>query len=150
MFRTISILTGLAVFLFAGAVNAEGKKDIVISMMENSISHFEKVGAEQAYKDFSVKGSEYNKGEFYIFVTALNDGSLTFHGANPRLVGKNLGKLKDIDGKMFVTEFREVANGPGEGWVDYKWPHPETKKITPKHTFIKKSGDYYFGIGYFE
>ncbi|MEH6401947.1 MAG: hypothetical protein V7750_01150 [Sneathiella sp.] len=59
--------------------------------MENAISHFEKIGAEQAYKGFSVKGREYNKGEFYIFVTALNDGSLTFHGANPKLVGKKLG-----------------------------------------------------------
>jgi len=150
MYKIFSVLASLAIFLFASTVSAESKKETVVSMMENAISHFEKVGTEQAYKDFAVKGSEFNKGEFYIFVTALNDGVLAFHGANPKLVGKNLGKLKDTDGKPFVVEFRKVATGPGEGWVDYKWPHPVTKKITPKNTLIKTTGDYYFAIGYFE
>jgi len=150
MYKTFSVLASLAIFLFASTVSAESKKETVVSMMENSISHFNKVGSEQAYKDFAVKGSEFNKGEFYVFVTSMNNGVLTFHGANSRLVGKNLGKLKDTDGKSFVEEFGEVATGPGEGWVDYKWPHPVTKKITPKSTFIKKTGDFYFAIGYFQ
>jgi len=150
MFKTVSLLAGLAVFLFANAVNAESKKETVVSMMESSISHFNKVGAEQAYKDFAVKGSEFNKGAIYVFVSSLKGDGVVFHGANPKLVGKKLGKLKDTDGKLFVKEFRDIANGPGKGWVDYKWPHPATKKITPKHTLINKVGDYYFAIGYFD
>lgn len=148
MFKTLSVITSLAVFLVAGLANAADKKETVVEMMNKAISHFEAVGPEQAYKDFAVKDTDYNHGEFYIFVTSMKDGSLTFHGANPKLMGKKLGKLKDTDGKLFVLEFREVANGPGEGWVDYKWPHAVTKKITPKHTYIKKTGDHYFGIGY--
>ncbi|MBL4908036.1 MAG: cache domain-containing protein, partial [Sneathiella sp.] len=57
---------------------------------------------------------------------------------------------KDTDGKQFVLEMRKVAQGPGEGWVDYKWPHPVTKKITQKYSYVKTSGNVYFGIGYFE
>ena len=100
--------------------------------MASSISHYNKVGAEQAFKDFAVKGGEFNKGAIYVFVSSLKGEGVIFHGANSKLVGKKLGKLKDIDGKLFVKESRDIANGPGEGWVDYKWPHPETKKITQK------------------
>lgn len=150
MYRTLSIIVSIAILAFSGIASASDKKEIVISMMDSAIEHYESVGEEQAFKDFAVKDSEYNKGEFYIFVTEMTDFNLVFHGANEKLVGKNLSKLKDTDGKPFVMEMREVATGPGEGWVTYKWTHPVTKKITPKQTYVKRTGDVYFGIGFFE
>jgi len=148
MFRGLAVILSMCVFLVSGLANAAEKKETVIAMMNAAISHYEKVGQEQAFKDFAVKNGDFNKGEIYIFVTEMKEFSLVFHGANAKLVGKKLGKLKDSDGKLFVAEIREVATGPGEGWVDYKWPNPATKKIAQKHTFVKRSGDVYFAIGY--
>ncbi|MFC4272539.1 hypothetical protein GQF03_11210 [Sneathiella chungangensis] len=150
MFRVMSLVLSLGVFLVAGVANAADKKETVVEMMNGAVAHYEQVGQDQAFQDFAVKGSDYNKGEYYVFVTEIKDGNLIFHGANEKLVGKNLEKLKDTDGKPFVVEMREVAEGPGVGWVDYKWTHPETKKIAQKHTYVKRSGDVYFGIGYFD
>ncbi|MBL4908037.1 MAG: cache domain-containing protein [Sneathiella sp.] len=150
MFRGLSVILGVCFLFVAGVANAADKKETVSQMMQAAISHYNKVGQEQAFKDFAVKDSEYNHGEYYIFVTDLKNSKLVFHGANERLVGKNLTKLKDTDGKSFVIAMREVANGPGEGWVDYKWPHPVTKKIAQKNSYVKTSGDVYFVIGYFE
>lgn len=137
----------MCVLLVSGIANAENKKDVVTMMMNDAIAHYEKVGQDQAFKDFAVKDSDYKHGEYYIFITEFESGTLVFHGANAKLVGKNLGKLKDTDGKLFVTEMRKKADS-GESWVDYKWPHAVTKKITQKHTYVKSAGKVYFGIGY--
>lgn len=148
MFRGLAVILSMCVFLVSGLANAADKKETVITMMNAAISHYEQVGQEQAFNDFAVKNSEFNKGEIYIFVTDIESATLVFHGANQKLSGKNLNKLKDTDGKLFVMEIRETATGPGEGWVDYKWPNPVTKKIAQKHTFVKRAGDVYFAIGY--
>lgn len=150
MLRKLSIILGVCIIFFAGLANAEDKKASVEKMISDAIAHFEKVGQEQAFKDFAVKGSDFNHGEYYLFISKLEDGIMVFHGANAKLVGKNLGKLKDTDGKPFVLEMRELARSAGTGWVDYKWPHAVTKKITQKHSFIKVAGDLYFGMGYSE
>ncbi|MDT4865219.1 Single Cache domain 2 [compost metagenome] len=65
------------------------------------------------------------------------DGAVKSHGANDKLVGKNLLNLKDQNGKEFVKEFMTVAN-KGEGWVDYDWAHPVSKKVEGKATFVKR------------
>ncbi len=149
MYRGISLILGVVLLFVANVASAEDKKDTVTKMMDAAIAHYEKVGAEQAYNDFAVKDSEYNHGEFYFFITDLKSRELVFHGANHKLVGKNLEKLKDIDGKLFVQEMRKLAESVGEGWVDYKWPHPVTKQITPKKSLVRTTGGVYFGIGYF-
>ena len=147
--RSLSLILSVCVIFMSGIASAS-EKDTVTDMMAAAISHYEKVGSEQAFKDFAVKDGDFNKGEFYIFVTEMKDFNLIFHGANEKLVGKNLGALKDTDGKLFVMEMREIATGPGEGWVDYKWPNPATGKIAQKHTMVKRIGDVYFAIGYSE
>lgn len=58
--------------------------------------------------------------------------------ANEKLAGKNLINLKDQSGKEFIKEFVAVANGNGEGWVDYDWAHPQTKKVEGKSTLFKR------------
>ncbi len=150
MLRGLSIILGVCFLFVANVASAEDKKAVVTKMMNDAIAHYEKVGSEQAFKDFAVKDGDYNHGEYYIFITDMTDYSLVFHGANAKLVGKNLEKLKDTDGKQFVLEMRKVAESTGDGWVDYKWPHPVTKKITQKYSYVRTTGKVYFGIGYFE
>ena len=150
MLRVLSLVVGMGMFLFAGVASADERKEAVVEMMNAAVAHYEEVGQEQAFKDFSVRGSEFNHGEYYIFATDLTTHENIFHGVHPKLIGKNLEKLKDTDGKPCVLEMREVAQSSGEGWVDYKWTHPETKKVAQKHSYVKRTGNVYFGIGYFD
>jgi signal transduction histidine kinase len=69
------------------------------------------------------------------------NGKTLAHGANKKLLDKNLIALKDADGKTFIKEFIDVANTKGQGWIDYKWPHPQTKAIESKSSYVQKLGD---------
>jgi cytochrome c len=41
-----------------------------------------------------------------------------------------------------------IANGPGSGWIDYKWPHPLNNKIEDKASYVEKMGtDHFVGVG---
>jgi len=136
--------------LFSGLANAEDKKAVVTEMMSKVVAHFEEKGAEQSYKDFAVKDSEYFKGEYYVVAFRIDNGNTEFHAVNAKLIGKNLTKLKDTDGVLFVAEMLKVAKNKGEGWVAYKWPHPETKKIAQKNSMIHAVGNIALMIGYYE
>jgi cytochrome c len=71
----------------------------------------------------------------YIFVYDLK-GTIIAHGANPKLVGKNLMGLKDVKGNMFAAEFVAVAKDKGYGWVEYWWPKKGSKTPTQKVSYI--------------
>jgi cytochrome c len=57
------------------------------------------------------------------------------------LIGKNFIGMKDADGKPFVVEIMDAANTKGNGTVEYKWSHPNTKKVQSKVAFFEKVGD---------
>ena len=44
----------------------------------------------------------------------------------------------------------KIANGPGSGWVNYKWPNPLTNKIEDKSSYVEKMGDYFVGVGIYK
>ena len=125
-----------------------GTKDEAVAMVHRVEEMFTKDGADitfHAVSDQSVK--EFHDRDLYPFVFDLS-GRCDAHGARPVLIGKNLIDLKDQDGKYLIREMIAFANGPGSGWVDYKWPNSLTNKIEDKTSYIKKLGTNYFvGVG---
>ena len=75
---------------------------------------------------------------------------MVFHGANDKLVGRNLMALKDPTGKEFVKEYAENTKKNGTAWTSYQWVHPETKKLAPKQSYTQKHANLIFGTGYYE
>ena len=69
------------------------------------------------------------------------DGTVRAHGANEKMIGKNLIELKDVDGKAFVKERVELAASKGTFWQDYKFTNPTNKKIEPKSMYCEKLED---------
>lgn len=108
-------------------------------------------GAEKAYKEFNTPGSQFFEGELYIFAYDSKGNNLAL-GGNPKMVGKNLMDMKTADGKMLIHDFLEIVNTKGEGWYDYKWMNPETKKIQDKTSYIKKipGTDAFLGCGFYK
>ena len=73
------------------------------------------------------------------------------HGGNNKLVGKNLIKVKDPAGNMLIQELIAIAKNKGEGWFDYRWSHPQTKKVEGKRSFVRALGNEIFiGSGYYK
>jgi cytochrome c len=70
------------------------------------------------------------------------NGVMIATGARANLVGMSLISLKDL-----VREMIAIAQGPGSGWLEYKWPNPQTNKIEAKQTYIERMGDYVVGVG---
>lgn len=60
------------------------------------------------------------------------------HGANEKMVGRNLIDLKDVDGKAFVRERVELGKTKQNFWQDYKFTNPETKKVEPKSMYCER------------
>jgi signal transduction histidine kinase len=96
----------------------------VVSMVSDAVVLFNKDG-EKAFDAFKSPGSEWRKGEEYIFVLD-NDGNMLVH-TDTALEGKNVIGLTDVGGKRIIKGLIQTANnsvkGQG-GWYHYQWPSP--------------------------
>jgi cytochrome c len=99
-------------------------------------------GPEKAFPEFE-KGAAFHDRDLYVMVYDQT-GKCVSHGANPGLIGNTLIDLKDTDGKYLIKDLVAVDDA---AWVDYKWPHPVTKKLEPKVTYVVRVGDYRVGVG---
>lgn len=145
-------LLGIVAVLFLVVTQAQAadKKAEVMALMDKAIAHFDKVGPDQAYKDFADPKGPYREGEIYIVVQDMQ-GKIVFHATNPRLIGINSLALKDADGREFNKEMIDGLKKADSLWIKYKWSNPATKKIAQKISFVKKATkDLYFIIGYYE
>ena len=97
-------------------------------------------GKEKAIAEFNKPDGQFVKDSFYVFAYDLK-GTVIAHPHRPSLVGKNMINEPDSQGKLFRKEIVEKAKSKGEGWVDYKYQNPTTKREKTKTTYFKKVGD---------
>ncbi len=152
MLKYLVALSLVALVTLAPATAAEfGTKEEAVAMVKRVQTQFKKDGPEVTFKAVSDKATKaYHDRDLYPFIYYVNGpqkGVNVAHGARPALIGKNLSDLKDQDGKYLIREMLDLANGPGQGWVDYKWPNPINNKIEDKSSYIEKMGDYFVGVG---
>jgi signal transduction histidine kinase len=145
------VVAALAWSCVAAPASAQetGTRDEAKAMVDAAVEHARKVGPQKAFKDFSDKSNPaWHKKDLYVMAYD-NKGVCVGHGANERLIGKNLMELRDPNGVAVVVELTKMATTNGEGWVDYAWPHPITKKIEDKSTYVRKLPNYdgWVGVG---
>jgi signal transduction histidine kinase len=114
-------------------------KDEAIAQVNTAIAHIKKVGVEQAIKDIN-SGAEWKVKSMNVIVNDFK-GVVLASSLNEKLVGKNTLESKDPTGKEYVKEFVATVQ-KGEGWVDYQFVNPETKKLEARSMFVKK------GVGF--
>jgi len=110
------------------------------AMVKKGIAFIKANGNDKGYAEITSKTSQFKDRDLYLVVYGL-DGVVRAHGANEKMVGKNLIELKDVDGKAFVKERVELATAKGTFWQDYKFTNPTTKKIEPKSMYCEKFED---------
>ena len=129
---------------FAGGTADEAK-----GLVEKGVAYVKAEGKEKAFAEFTNQKGRFVDRDLYIFVVDFNGITLA-HGGSPKLVGKDMRELKDADGEYFIKKFIELDKTKGNGWVDYKWGNPVTKKIEPKSTYIQRVDDYFLGCGIYK
>jgi len=127
---------------FSLAVQAQTKATAAeaTAMVKKGVAFIKANGKEKGFAEISNKQGQFNDRDLYLTVYDLT-GTVRAHGANEKMIGKNLLELKDIDGKEFYKERIELAKSKGTFWQDYKFTNPTTKKIEPKTTYCEKLDD---------
>lgn len=149
-FLKTTLLALLAVTSMAYA-QERGTPNEAKALLDQALAHVKAVGPEAAFTDFTEKGGKWQNKDLYVFVIKL-DGITVAHGANKGLLGKSLLELKDPDGKFFIKEMIELAKGKGAGSVDYSFTDPQTKKMSPKTSYVARVPGYdgVIGVGVYK
>lgn len=140
---TLIFVMAVFVMMANGIVSAEerGTPPDAKQMVQDALAHIKEVGPEKAFQDFSTPGGKWHNKDIYLFCYK-SDGTNVCHGANKALIGKNLIELKTADGQLLIKNLITIANTKGSGWIDYQWPHPETKKTEAKRAYVVKIPGY--------
>jgi len=110
------------------------------AMVKKGVAFIKANGTDKGYAEITSKTSQFKFEDLYLVVYGL-DGMVHAHGANEKMVGRNLIELKDVDGKPFVKERVELAQSKGTFWQDYKFTNPVSKKIEPKRAYCERLDD---------
>jgi|HubBroStandDraft_6_1064221.scaffolds.fasta_scaffold257435_1 cytochrome c len=143
----------LVCFLTLAASTANGSdsgtREEAIAMVKRVQEKFASQGPQATFEAIT-NTAEFRDRDLYPFVYDV-DGWSVAHGANPQMVGKLWVTTKDQDGNYLIKEMLAITTGPGNGWVDYKWPNPLTHKIQDKSAYVEKLGERYFvGVGIYK
>jgi signal transduction histidine kinase len=144
---TRHLKTCLAAALFAGvhafaaspaapAVPEHGSEAEAQEMVRKAVALIKSSGADGAYKTFTEHpGGAFRDRDLYIFVYDF-DGNCLAQGANPKMVGKNLLELKDVDGNQLIKGEINLVKNQGSGWYGpYKFNNPVTNRIEVKKSY---------------
>ena len=133
------------------AAMADSAKDQqVTELSQKAIKLIKGQGIESACKQFADPSAGFIRGELFVYVHDIH-AKMICHAVNPRLNGKDMIDLKDVDGKYFNREMLKIATaGEGHGWINYQFVNPVSKKIQPKTSYIERIDGYIVGVGYFK
>ncbi len=130
-----------AAALLAGANTALAgefaTKDEAMAMVKKAVGFIKEQGADKAYPEISNKAGQFVSHDLYVVVYGL-DGKVLAHGANGKLIGKDMIDAQDVDGKPFVKERVDMAKAQPSFWQDYKFANPVSKKVEPKEMYCER------------
>lgn len=143
-----------ALLLAVGAAPAtaqdksKGTRAEASAMVDKAIAFLKKNGRDKAFVEFNNPKGQFTDRDLYVVVYDMR-GKVLSHGANAKMIDKDLIDLRDVDGKYFVRERVEMmSKGPGAtGWQDYKFMNPVSKAIEPKQMYLARHEDLIVGCG---
>ena len=151
------LTAGFAALLFAfgitnaAAQGAKGTAAEATAMVEKAIAFIKKHGREKAFAEFNNPKGQFTDRDLYVVAYDMK-GKVLAHGANAKMIGKDVIDLRDVDGKFFVKERVEMmSKGPNaKGWQDYKFMNPVSRQIEPKSMYLARHEDIMVGCGIYK
>jgi cytochrome c len=135
--------------VFTGLVWAANQEDDVKELVNGAVTFINDKGSDYSMKVFSAINGPFFKGSMYVMAGDFS-GQILAH-PDKKLRDSSLWDTKDIKGKLFIQEMVDVAKSGDAGWVEYWWPHPVTKEITMKRSYVKRvpGADVWVAVGYY-
>lgn len=130
----------VAVLFLTFPLFAQSDTDKATQMVQKASQYFDANGKNATLSEIENPQGQFVDGEIYVFAYDLNAVMLA-HPKNPKLVGKKLMDVPDVDGKMFRKDIVDTAKNKGSGWVDYKYKNSDSGKIESKTTYVMLKGD---------
>ena len=150
MKRALIICVALA-FACATAALADDVADVK-ALVEKGVAMAKEKGVEATLKAIDDPKGPFVKGELYLFAGPLDKVTLLAHPmAKAKLVGPDLTNTPDAKGNKFFVKFKEIAEKPGSGWVEYWWPKPGAKEASLKKLYVMRvpGQNLYIAAGYY-
>jgi hypothetical protein len=130
------------------AAAARATKAEAEALVTKAIAFLKANGPDKAYDAFT-NGPAFKDRELYVIVYDLTGKNLA-HGANPKLVGKDLIGLKDPDGKLLNQILVDLAKQKGKGWSEeFKFRNPVTNELQRRIVYVERVGETFVGAGVF-
>jgi len=153
-FFSVFTLLGLTLFLYHATAFAESAtKEECVAKVQEAVKVAVEQGVDAALAQVGDAKGKFVWKDSYVFGTTADEAVTRVHPIKPKLVGKNLLHVKDVNGVLIFAEIAKIASSAsGKGWVDYMWPKPGEKKPSSKHTYVEKvpGQNLAFGAGYYE
>lgn len=115
------------------------------AMVKKAIDFYKKNGRDKALAEYMKKPGPFVDRDLYVTVYTPNADSLAH--INPKMVGKNMMELRDGNGKYHIKERMEAAQKAENGWQDFTFFNPVSKKIEPKRMYWEKYDGLIFACG---
>ena len=149
--RTLmAVSVGLLLAAFACGPETADKSDPAAytqALVNEAVERYEKDGRDKTLAYYNSQASR--DGEWYVFVFDHNGEVLARF--DQRFVGQNLNDElgTDINGYAYGPEM-VTATEAGK-WVSYTFANPAANdEPAQKHSWIVRSGDVFFGAGWYE
>jgi cytochrome c len=136
IFFSTVFAAGAGVAAAAAADQATAKE--AEAMVKKGVAFIKANGKTKALAEMNNRQGQFVDRDLYLTVYSL-DGTNVAHGVNPKMVGKNMIDLKDIDGKEYVRERMNLAKTKDSFWQDYKFVNPISRKIEPKQMYCERA-----------
>jgi len=117
-----------------------------IALMQKAQAYLQQNGVEKALIEFNRLDSPFNSksainphGDLYLY-TLDPKGYQAVHGKNPKIRGKFMLEMRDIDGVYLIAALVKIcfSSKEGKGWTKYRWPNPITKEVEPKQGYVER------------
>jgi len=116
--------------------------------VQSAIALYETAGEKAVLAEIENPRGRFVLDDRCVFALDIN-GTLLAHPLESEMKGKVLIDLKDSDGKAFLRRIIDISNNRGYGFVDYKWPHPESGKELSRTVFFEKVDRIIFCSGFY-
>lgn len=134
------------VIIAVGYYIPHSSADQARSMLWRAV-HEMKQEPEAAIRTFNDLNGGFVQDDLYVFVIDVEEQRTRAHGAQPRQIGKDVGDLRDPDGKPFIQEIIRLSAEQDVAEVDYLWMNPVTRKTEKKVSYVKRVGRHLVGVG---
>ncbi len=130
----------------AGAAEGRATPEEAQAMMHKAVAYLKKNGIDKTVAEVNQPKGQFVDRDLYVSLMDGKNINLA-HGANQKLVGKDLSELRDADGTYITRQRNEALKTASTGSIKYRFVNPVSGKIEPKTMFFTKVDGYVVSCG---